>query len=98
MVLKAFLYIDTHFMYLFVVAVSLFYIIKVGMSDVCILFFYFKHCNNLVQTIILLNYFILSVHVHAYHVHRICIIMCTYSLGYQCSIQHAIHADYCIII
>ena len=78
---------------------SLFYIIKVGMSDVCVYILYLKHCNNLVQTIILLNYFMLSVHVHAYHVHRILgIIMCTYSLGYQCSIQHAIHADYCIII
>ena len=68
------------------------------MSDVCVNKFYLKHCNNLVQTIILLNYFMLSVHVHAYQVHKICIIMCTYSLGYQCSIQHAIHADYCIII
>ena len=68
------------------------------MSDVCVLILYLKHCNNLVQTIILLNYFMLSVHVHAYQVHRICIIMCTYSHGYQCSIQHATHAHYYIII
>ena len=47
-------------MYLFVVAVSLFYIIKVGMSDVCVKIFYLKHCNNLVQIIILLNYAFIS--------------------------------------
>ena len=73
---------------------SLFYIIKVGMSDVCVLI-YLQHCNNLVQTIILLNYFILSVHVHAYHVHRICIIMC---IRTHLGINAAYNMQYMLII